>query len=427
MDIHVFNRQLLDYIGRSVTPFHAVWQMQQALDRAGYRQLDEQDHWGQVQGRYYVIRDGGSIIAFVVNEDVVETGIQMAAAHTDSPALKVKPNPVLIQQGYLQLGVEVYGGVLLNPWFDRDLSLAGRVSARTPSGQLQSRLINFAKPLAHIPSLAIHLDRQANTERRINAQTDIVPVLMPVDQASDFDFLDRLKQQWMIEHGQPVIDQVLDYELSFYDCQPPILSGIDQVFISGARLDNLLSCFATLSALIDAKGNGNRLLVCHDHEEVGSVSSSGAQGSFLHSVLTRIAGGSQASLPLIDRSMMISCDNAHAIHPNYPNRHDHHHAPRLNEGLVIKSNANQRYAGDSQMRAYFRDLCARLAIPVQDFVTRTDLACGSTIGPITAARVGVKTIDVGIAQWAMHSIRETCGSQDPYRLYQVLARFYEAG
>jgi len=425
MEHESFNKALMRFIGCSPTPFHAVRQMVVLLEDKGFRQLHEHNQWDECTGKYYVVRNDSSIVAFSRPPDFdCFRGIHMAGAHTDSPCLRIKPNPVLRQQGYFELGVEVYGGVLLNPWFDRDLSVAGRVSFLDKQSRIQSALINFQRPLAIIPSLAIHLDRKANEQRSINAQTDIVPVLMQTGDNDKTEFSTMLADQLRAENEGLEIEKVLDYELSLYDTQSPATTGFNKEFISSARLDNLLSCFVGLRSLIDAGIDSPCLLVCNDHEEVGSASSSGAHGPFLKSVLQRIAGSAENLTRLIDQSMMISCDNAHAVHPNYSQKHDGNHGPLLNHGPVIKRNANQRYATNSETSARFKLLCEQADVPFQEFVMRSDMACGSTIGPITAAEVGIRTVDVGVPQFAMHSIRETCGSKDPYYLYQVLKEFY---
>jgi aspartyl aminopeptidase len=422
---------LIDFIKSSPTPFHAVATMSAMLDEEGFQQLNEAEAWSIEQpGRYYVTRNDSSIIAFTLRNDLVENGIRMVGAHTDSPCLKVKPNPEIVNKSYLQLGVEVYGGALLNPWFDRDLSLAGRVSFIDDNDELNNVLIDFQQAIAIIPSLAIHLDREANKERTINSQTDIPPVLMklPDDEKhkdAKPDFREMLAKLVARQYPDAKVARVLEYELSFYDVQPPAVIGLHQDFIAGARLDNLLSCYTGLLALLKAGDKQNCLLVCNDHEEVGSVSSAGAQGPFLGSVLERLCQSSENMARMIDGSVMISADNAHGIHPNYADRHDDNHGPIINQGPVIKTNANQRYASNSETSAMFRNLCDQADVPVQAFVVRTDMACGSTIGPLTAAEIGVKTIDVGVPSFAMHSIREMAGRWDGYYLYRALREFFK--
>lgn len=418
---------LADFIQASPTPFHATENMAQALAAAGFVQLHERDEWSlQPGGRYFVTRNGSSLIAFQLGTSgALDQGIRMVGAHTDSPCLRVKPQPELNQQGLWQLGVEVYGGALLAPWFDRDLSLAGRVTFRTTEGRLDSRLINFKRPVAVIPSLAIHLNRGVNDGLTINAQTDLPPILaMALEPQRDFRAL--LGAQLAREHPDCQADQVLDYELCFFDTQPPAVIGLDQDFFASARLDNLLSCHAGLQALLASDAQQPSVLICTDHEEVGSTSACGADGPFLEDVLSRLIPDPGKRIQIIQRSIMVSADNAHAVHPNFADRHDNNHGPRLNAGPVIKINSNQRYATSSETAAFFRNLCSQAGVPVQSFVVRSDMGCGSTIGPITASRLGVRTVDVGVPTFAMHSIRELAGSRDAAHLTQVLSHFYDS-
>jgi len=421
-----FNQGLMEFLEFSPTPFHAVQQMIGRMECMGYRQLFESEQWTLEKGQgYYVTRNDSSILAFKIGkEELIETGIKMVGAHTDSPCLKVKPQPEIVKNGYFQLGVEVYGGALLNPWFDRDLSLAGRVNYLDSDGELNQLLVNFENPVAVIPSLAIHLDREANKDRTINSQKDIPPVLLKLPNDDKPDFKKILLQLMQKQCDVNDAEEVLDYELSFYDVQPPAFVGLHQDFIASARLDNLLSCYTGLMSLLESSDDITSLLVCNDHEEVGSASSSGAQGTFLKSVLERIAGTGEILTRVIDKSMMISTDNAHGVHPNFSDKHDDNHGPIINQGPVIKTNANQRYASNSETSAIFKHLCKKADVPVQSFVVRTDMACGSTIGPITASEIGVKTLDVGVPTFAMHSIRELAGYWDAYYLYRVLKEFY---
>lgn len=426
-----FVNGLIDFIKSSPTPFHAVAVMAQILERHGFKQLDESDQWaidsaGQGE-RFYVTRNDSSIIAFQLNQSLLESGMRMVGAHTDSPCLKVKPNPEIINNNYLQLGVEVYGGALLNPWFDRDLSLAGRVSYLTESGAIDHQLIDLEKAIAVIPSLAIHLDREANDKRTVDKQKHLPPILMKLpesDADTRADFKAMLLKIINANGASAKAEKVLSHELSFYDTQPPAVIGLHDDFIASARLDNLLSCYTGLMALINDDGKQNALLVCNDHEEVGSMSAAGAQGPFLKSVLQRLCGSEENTSRMIANSVMISADNAHGVHPNYADKHDSNHGPMLNNGPVIKVNANQRYASNSQTGALFEHLCELADVPVQSFVVRSDMACGSTIGPITASEIGVKTVDVGVPTFAMHSIRELAGRWDAFYLYRVLKQFF---
>jgi len=413
------------FLQASPTPFHAVHELKKRLSESGFQQLREQENWQLVKGeRYFVSRNDSSIIAFVLGTaPLTDTGIRMAGAHTDSPCLRVKPRPELVKFGYLQLGVEVYGGALLNPWFDRDLSLAGRITYRSKVNRISNQLINFKDAVAIIPSLAIHLDREANAKRSINPQKDIPPIIMQIDDKTA-SFTDLLLRQLRKEHKDEDVEEILNYEIYLFPVEPPALIGFNKEFITAARLDNLLSCYAGMQALLEAPTSVTSLLVCNDHEEVGSSTAAGAHGPFLKSTLERICQDSNDLSRSIARSMLFSVDNAHGIHPNFGDKHDANHGPILNHGPVIKVNANQRYASNSETSGFFQLLCQQSDIPFQTFVTRSDMACGSTIGPITATETGVRTLDIGVPTFAMHSLRETCGSTDPHLLYRILTQFY---
>ena len=420
------NQGLIDFLKASPTPFHATATLVQRLEAAGFELLDERQPWNcEAGGRYYVTRNDSSLIAFKLGQrSPIDGGLRMVGAHTDSPCLRVKPQPELQRQGFLQLGVEVYGGALLAPWFDRDLSLAGRVTFRR-DGKVESQLIDFREPIAVIPNLAIHLNREANQGWPINAQNELPPILAQVASDEPYDFRALLAEQLSREHSLSA-DVILDFELSFYDTQSAAVIGLDSQFIAGARLDNLLSCYAGLEALLAAGDEESCVLVCTDHEEVGSTSACGADGPFLEQVLQRALPAGEDFVRIIQRSLLVSADNAHAVHPNYADRHDGNHGPKLNAGPVIKINSNQRYATTSETAGFFRHLCLANEVPVQSFVTRSDMGCGSTIGPITASRLGVPTVDIGLPTFAMHSIRELAGSQDLTHLVKVLTAFYSS-
>ncbi|WP_035573157.1 M18 family aminopeptidase [Halomonas halocynthiae] len=417
--------RLIDFLHSAPTPWHATASMAKQLEASGYRRLEETQAWQLKPGeRVFVTRNDSSIVALQLPSASLSS-LRMMGAHTDSPCLRLKPNAAQASAGWLQLGVEVYGGALLSPWFDRDLGLAGRVYVRHGDGSIEGVLLNVARPIAMIPSLAIHLDRDANSNRTINAQTQMAPVLLQGGEASDFQ---QLLVDWVREqHGFGTIE-IVDFELCLYDTQPPSRVGVKQELVASARLDNLLSCFIGLEALLASKGQEGAVLVATDHEEVGSASACGAQGPFLEDVLRRVneqlgVPGEEGFVRLMQASRMISCDNAHALHPNYTDKHDNAHGPLLNGGPVIKVNANQRYATNSATATMFRELCRQAEVPVQTFAVRADMGCGSTIGPITATEIGVPTLDVGVPQWAMHSIRETAGADDVAYLTSVLGTF----
>ncbi|MBA1432396.1 MAG: M18 family aminopeptidase [Epsilonproteobacteria bacterium] len=413
-----FNEGLLGFLDASPTPFHATHNMVMMFENAGFIKLDEVKEWELREGqKYYVTRNDSSIIAFTYPKG--EKRYLMVGAHTDSPNLKLKPNPVIKEHGVVKFGVESYGGLLLNPWFDRDLSLAGRVSYLNSDGVVASSLINVEKKIALIPSLAIHLDDKANKERTVNKQTDVCPVLTTNE---DFDFNDFI--MWQLDKiGVKNVKEIYAHELSFYDAQKASYVGLRDDFIASARLDNLLSCYVGMLSICSIDASKPMLFIASDHEEVGSESVSGAGGSFLENTLRRIFCDYEAYMQMIRTSLMISADNAHAIHPNYPNKHDKEHAPHINKGIVVKINANQRYATNSETTAKFLQVAGSVGEHVQKFVTRSDMGCGSTIGPITATRLGIDTIDVGLPTLAMHSIRELAGSDDAHGLYKILVGF----
>ena len=436
MHMHDFNARLLNFIAASPTPFHAVASMSERLVAAGFELLDEADAWQLQPGnRYVVTRNASSLIAFTLPQASTLTAaplaVRLVGTHTDSPCLRIKPLPDLRRNNYLQLGVEVYGGALLNPWFDRDLSIAGRVDYLCADNSLRSSLIDMRRAVAIIPSLAIHLDREANQNKSVNAQKDLPPVLS-IAGVRDGSFDDLLLAHLQETGVAPDATRVLSHELSFYDTQAPAIIGLHHEFIASARLDNLLSCHVGLEALLHAGGDTCNMLICSDHEEVGSTSASGAQGPFLRSVLERIIasgpGDARSRAEDLERtvrsSLLLSIDNAHGVHPNFMDKHDGNHGPVLNQGPVIKINANQRYASNSRSVSFFKSLCLQAEVPVQSFVVRSDMACGSTIGPITAAGLGIETVDIGVPTFAMHSIRELAGSEDAYHLCKAVRAFF---
>ena len=416
--------ELLTFLREAVTPFHAVQAMSRRLADAGFEAVESFGPDTMVPGRgYFMTRQGSSLIALRAGQGEPAQGLRLVGAHTDSPNLSVKPNPVVGRGGCVQLGVDVYGGALLNPWFDRDLALAGRVTVLNAQGQLESVLFDSGTAVAVVPSLAIHLDREANKQRSINPQKDVVPLVM-LGHPDTLDFKAWLAKQLVEQDSSREGLRVMDFELSLYDTQSPGLVGMDQSFIASARLDNLLSCYAGLAALIEETDADWSMLVATDHEEVGSASTVGAQGPMLMDALTALTPAPQGNQSLRNQSWMLSVDNAHAVHPNYADKHDDQHSPHLGGGPVIKINRNQRYATDSEGAARLRLLAERAGVDVQAFVMRADLACGSTIGPITATETGIPTTDLGVPTLAMHSIRELACVQDIPQLTALLQAFY---
>jgi aspartyl aminopeptidase len=420
-----FNQNLFKFLDASPTPFHAAQRIANTLREAGFQPLDLANAWSlQPGGRYYCLREG-SIIAFIVGHmPLTQSGMRLFGAHTDSPCLKLKPVAATTRHSYLQLGVEVYGAALLNPWFDRDLSIAGRLVCSGENG-LESRLIDFRRPLAIIPSLAIHLDREANNARTINPQQDLPPLVLQCGAGETPDFAAILRQQAQIQYPDATVNEVLGFDLNLYDTCGAGYVGLKQDFIASARLDNLLSCFIGLSALREMDNQGTAMLLCMDNEEVGSDTYAGARSEFARTVVSRICGGEDKISQIMARSLLLSADNTHGIHPNHADRHDDNHAPLLNHGPAIKTNASQRYASNADTAAVARDLARRLNMPLQDFITRSDLRCGGTIGPINAARLGVRTLDIGVPTFAMHSVRELAGREDAYALYRLSKAFFD--
>ncbi|MCR6654004.1 MAG: M18 family aminopeptidase [Cellvibrionaceae bacterium] len=417
--------KIMAWIDASPTPYHAVETVRRELTAVGYSELKEGEKWSLAAGgRYFITRRDASILAFRHGTaDLIESGLRIAGAHTDSPALKVKPKPEKISQGYFQLGIEVYGGVLLAPWFDRDLSLAGRVTLKGEAG-LRHQLVNFERPVATIPSLAIHLDRTANEGRALNAQEQMRPVLLQNPEPG-LTFKALLARELMKNDGGVTEDDILDFDLSFYDTQKAAVVGLGGEFLASARLDNLLSCFVGLNAFLSSAGDQSAVLALFDHEEVGSQSHVGAQGNLLTAFIERLVPEPEARFRMLHNSLMLSVDNAHGIHPNFPHKHDEGHGPRLNAGPVIKYDANQGYATSTETAALVKLLAQQCSAPYQAYVTRADLRCGSTIGPMTSAKAGIRTVDIGLPTFAMHSIRELAGVQDLDYLDDIIERYFE--
>jgi aspartyl aminopeptidase len=410
-------QDLLDFIDASPSPWHAVASCAARLQAAGFQHLQEVDRWNlQSGGRYYVVRGGSSIIAFTLgSKPPLDTGIMMIGAHTDSPGLRIKPQPAEDVSGMTRLGVEVYGGPILATFADRDLGLAGRVMVRGENG-VESRLVHLAEPLLRLPNLAIHMNREVNENGlKFNKQTEL-PLLLgvaesgtPPDQRS---FRAPLAQALNV-----AAEDLLTWELAACDTQKGTFWGVDREFIADSQLDNLASCHAALSALLAVEHPEQTCLIAlFDHEEVGSESAVGAGGSLVGDVLQRIAGNfaldAEDQRRLLARSFFISADMAHAWHPNFPGAYEPCHRVAVNAGPVIKSNANQRYSTNADTAARFMAICQQAGVPCQQYAHRTDLGCGSTIGPIVAARLGIPSVDVGSPMWAMHSIRESAGVLD---------------
>lgn len=428
-------RDLLGFIDRSPTPYHAVAEACRRLEAAGFVPLEESAAWELSPGdRRLVVRGDGSLFAFELgSESPAEAGFRVIGAHTDSPNLRLKPRADGAAHGYRQLGVEPYGGVLLHTWLDRDLSLAGRVVLARASGAPRALRIDFARPLLRVPSLAIHLQRELATEGlKLNPQQHAVPVCG----LEDAPPLAELLVAELRARGEGSFEarDVLAFDLMAYDVQPGCLGGARDEFVLAPRLDNLASCHAAVSALAtvaDAAAglpSFTRAVVLHDHEEVGSRSFQGAGGPFLASALERCVAGFKGGTPqgaarALARSFLVSADMAHGVHPNFADRHEPAHRPLLGRGPVLKLNAGQSYASDAIGAGLFTAVCRSVGVEPQHFVMRSDLACGSTIGPISAARAGIPTVDVGNPMLSMHSCREMAGTADVAPMIEVLRAF----
>lgn len=427
---------LVAFLDASPTPYHAVVEATRRLEAAGWRALREEDAWELAEGdRCYVVRGGGSLVAFEMGTaEPADAGVRVIGAHTDSPNLRLKPRSDTKAHGYRQLAVEPYGGVLTHTWLDRDLALAGRVSladGETP----RTVLVDLRRPIARIPSLAIHLHREVRSDGlKINDQTHLPPVT-GLEGGRELAALLIEELEAAGEEGvEP--DDILAFDLMFHDLQGAAVGGAAGEFLFSGRLDNLASSHAALRALVDAGEKEGaapftRMVALHDHEEVGSRSAHGAGGPFLLDVIDRLAvltsgGDPEARARTVARSMLVSADMAHAVHPSHADRHEPGHRPLIGGGPVLKVNANQSYATDAETAALFASVCRRADVPLQHFVTRSDLACGSTIGPISAARAGLRAVDVGNPMLSMHSCREMAGTADVEPMIRALTAFLEA-
>ncbi|MER5469405.1 M18 family aminopeptidase [Streptomyces sp. NPDC002935] len=416
---------LMSFLAASPTPYHAVATAAERLEKAGFRQVAETDAWEGTSGGKYVLR-GGAIVAWYVPEGAEpHTPFRIVGAHTDSPNLRVKPLPDTGAHGWRQVAVEIYGGPLLNSWLDRDLGLAGRLSLRDGS----TRLVNIDRPLLRVPQLAIHLDRSVSADGlQLDKQRHLQPVwgLGDPREGGLISFLEE-------ESGLPA-GEVTGWDLMTHSIERPAYLGRDKELLAGPRMDNLLSVHAGTAALAAVAAADSGLsyipvLAAFDHEENGSQSDTGADGPLLGGVLERSVfarGGSyEDRARAFAGTICLSSDTGHAVHPNYAERHDPTHHPRANGGPILKVNVNNRYATDGSGRAVFAAACDKAGVPVQTFVSNNAMPCGTTIGPITAARHGIKTIDIGVAILSMHSARELCGADDPFLLTNALVAFLE--
>ena len=427
-----FTNDLGSFVAASPSSFHAAAEVARRLDAAGFTAQVEADAWDATPGGHYIVRDGAVIAWHVPAGTTATTGFHILGSHTDSPGFKLKPKPTTGREGWLQAGVEVYGGPLLNSWLDRELILSGRLVTDDGAEHLAR-----TGPLLRIPQLAIHLDRAVNDGLTLDKQQHLNPV-WGLGDPSEADLLAILAEDAGIDP-----ERITGYDIVTTIAQEPEVFGAHGEFLASARLDNLSSVHASLAALIahaqrdsqDGTRNDDgarhiAVMAAFDHEEVGSASRSGACGPFLQDVLERIVdaagGGVQERARAFAASVCVSADAGHAVHPNYPERHDLANRPVLGGGPLLKINANQRYTTDAVGAGLWARLCAAADVPYQEFVSNNVMPCGSTIGPLTATRLGIRTVDVGIALLSMHSAREMCAVEDPLRLARVAEAFFAA-
>ena len=412
-------KKLLKFIQKSPTAFQAVEEMSQRLQKEGFKELKEEKHWDlKAGGNYFVTRNHSAVIAFSIPKKPAWK-FHIMASHSDSPALKIKENPEMeVEKAYIKLNVERYGGMLLAPWFDRPLSVAGRLIVRK-NGEIQEKLVAVDKDLLVIPNLAIHMNREVNDGYKYNVQKDMLPLY------SDYDGKGRF-MKLMAAEADVAEEDILGHDLFLYDRTPGTVWGANEEFISAPRLDDIQCAFASLEGFL--RGERKESIAVHcvlDNEEVGSTTKQGAASTFLKDTLMRINMGlgrtQEEYLMTLADSFMVSADNAHALHPNHTDKTDPVNRPVLNGGIVIKYNANQKYCTDGVSAAIFKDICDRAEVPYQTFVNRSDMAGGSTLGNISNTQVPMKTVDIGLAQLAMHSVYETTGAKDTESLAKAAA------
>ncbi len=426
-----FTQGLLQYLNDSPTAFHAVENAAAILKENGFQELKEAENWAlEKEGRYFIVKNSSAVIAFTVGTgDLNKEGFRIIGAHTDSPSLKVKPGDCTVTpDGYVKVNVEIYGGAILQTWFDRPLALAGRLVVKE-NGVLREKLVQIDKPVFMIPNLCIHFNRDMKEKGACNKQTEILPLLsMKEDDMEKEDYLPALlEEETGIEKGN-----IVDYELYLYEYQKGIFTGKKQEFISAGRIDDLSMVYAGLTALTQAQAQaGCQVLAAFDNEEVGSTTAQGANSGLLLHLLNRICKNlglsDEGYFQAVANSTSISADLAHAVHPNYSDKHDTENRPVLGGGPVIKYSASQRYATTAMSAAYFMQACERAGVPYQKFVNRNDIAGGSTIGPALSGLTTIPTVDMGAPILAMHSIREFGAAADMEYTRRAFLAYYEGG
>lgn len=414
--------KLLDFIEKSPTAFQAVDEMQKRLTENGFEVLSEKEYWKLVPGgKYLVTRNNSALIAFCIPEKESRV-FHIMASHSDSPSFKIKENPeIKVDNSYVKLNVEKYGGMLMAPWFDRPLSVAGRVIIRRNDG-LEEKLVDIKRDLVMIPNLAIHMNREANNGVAYNPQKDLQPLFAAGN--TDRTLLEIIAEQTGVKK-----EDIISHDLFLYNRMLGTIWGADKEFVSSARLDDLQCAFASMEGLLRAQNHGSIAVHCvMDNEEVGSGTKQGAASTFLKDTLLRINMGLgrtyEEYLMTLAGSFMVSADNAHALHPNYTDKTDPTNHPVLNKVIVIKFNANQKYCTDAVSAAIFKELCTKAGVPYQTFVNRSDIAGGSTLGNISNTQVPMNTVDIGLPQLAMHSPYETAGVKDTEYLVRAAEELF---
>ena len=422
--------ELVDFLYDSPSACHGVKATQKILNENGFIEIKETDKWDlQPKGKYYVIKNDSALIAFEIGTgDIEETGLRLIGAHTDVPGFRIKPNPQMISEGkYVKLNTEVYGGPILHTWFDRPLSIAGKVSLKGASPlKPETRLVNINKPLLIIPSLAIHMNREVNEGFKINRQVDTLPLLGLInDKLEKEDYLMNI----LAEELQVKKEDILNFELGLYEYEKGMLIGMNEELISSGRFDDLWMVYAGIKALVDSKENvATKVMICIDNEEIGSLTAEGANSTLLNNILERIALGlgkdREGYYRALANSIMISADLAHAVHPNLGDKHDPTNRPVLEGGPVLKIAASGSYSTDSFNGAVFAGICEAAGVPFQKFVNRSDVRGGTTIGPVTAANLTIPVIDMGAPVIGMHSIRELASVKDNYYTIKAFTEFF---